>query len=327
MNDPDQALVSIVLPTYKRADVLPYAIDSVLAQTHTHWELIVIDDASPDHTREVIKSYDDPRIRYFRNTSNLKLPRSLNKGFYLAQGAYLTWTSDDNLFKENAIEKMVHYLRTSGCDFVYANYFLFEKLDSRGNPVPIRIDNLPDSIRLEQGNHIGACFLYTRRVYESIGDYDPQLFLVEDYDFFIRVSKSFKMCHLSEPLYYFRRDDNTLYCSRFCLVKAADALVRFKNGLLDENQVIDNLTSLLLKNPMNLNIPLYRWCVPVTKRFSFRLHQSLLSYLTGQVRNKLSQPVKDTLAAYQAQQLSFSEARDRLCALMQQIGKVEYRSS
>ena len=99
--------VSIVLPTYKRAHVLAGAIRSVLRQSFARLELIVVDDNSPDNTREVVASFDDPRIRYVRNDPNLKLPRALNRGFALARGAYLTWTSDDNFYGETAIVRMV----------------------------------------------------------------------------------------------------------------------------------------------------------------------------------------------------------------------------
>src|SRR5436190_21740360 len=90
--------VSIVLPTYNRAKYLKLSIDSCLIQTFKDFELIIVDDCSKDETPQTIKSYTDPRIRYHRNESNQRLPRSLNIGFSLAKGEYLTWTSDDNFF-------------------------------------------------------------------------------------------------------------------------------------------------------------------------------------------------------------------------------------
>ena len=121
MNDtaPEQPLVSIVIPTYNRAHVLAYAVRSVLDQTYTNLELIIVDDNSPDNTRAVVDSFKDERIRYVKNEPNLKLPRTLNKGFSLAKGSFLTWTSDDNLYANNAIEKMVATLQAGNCGFVY----------------------------------------------------------------------------------------------------------------------------------------------------------------------------------------------------------------
>ena len=79
MND----LISIVLPVYNGAKYLRESIDSVLAQTYTNWELLIVDDCSGDETPEIAREYaeKDPRIHYYRNEQNLRLPRNLNKGF------------------------------------------------------------------------------------------------------------------------------------------------------------------------------------------------------------------------------------------------------
>ena len=97
-------------------------------------------------------------------------------------------------------------MRTTGCS---------PNRTQKADRLDIHHDRLPGKLQLEKGNHIGACFLYTRRLYEAVGDYDPELFLVEDYDYFMRASRHFRFCHIAEPLYYFRRDDDTLYLSRF----------------------------------------------------------------------------------------------------------------
>lgn len=320
----DEACVSIVLPTYKRARVLPHAIKSVLAQAHRNWELIVVDDNSPDNTREVVASFQDPRIRYHRNESNLKLPRALNQGFALARGDYLTWTSDDNLYAESAIARMVERLRVGDCDFVYADCYLFSQTNAQGEPVGIYHSKVSDTVQLESGNLIGACFLYTRRVYEEIGDYDADLFLVEDYDYFIRVAKRFALCHIAEPLYYFRRDDETLYVSRYAEVKASDVLVRFKHGLLDQGAVVDAVVRLLLRNVGGLSNPLLRLSHQAIRSSSFRLtrlHKRLAgSYLRWRLRSR----VEDILGAYCRGQADFGASRDALKGLFNRFGRLEY---
>ena len=320
----DKPLVSIVLPTYKRAHVLKSAIQSVLNQTYTNWELIVVDDNSPDATREVVASFSDPRIRYVRNEPNLKLPRALNKGFSLARGEYLTWTSDDNLYAETAIQRMVETLQGGNCDFIYADYYLFADVDATGRPLDIHHDKLPNKVQLEKGNHIGACFMYTRGVYAAVGEYDPELFLVEDYDYFMRIAKRFRLCHIPEPLYYFRRDDDTLYISRFCEVKASDVLVRYKNGLLNEADVVEAIVTLLMRNPAALKNPILRWSDQAVRKLSFRLttlHQKLLSkYL----RRRLKTPVGALLEDYQSQRIAFAAAKDMLCGLMKELGTIAY---
>ena len=320
----EKPLVSIVLPTYKRAHVLPNAIRSVLSQTYTNLELIIVDDNSPDNTPEVIKSFNDERIRYVRNEPNLKLPGALNKGFSLARGDYLTWTSDDNLFASNAIEKMVAALQASDCDFVYADYFLFADIDAAGNALEKRHERLPDQLQLEKTNHIGACFLYTRKAYEEIGDYDPELFLVEDYDYFMRIAKRFKVSHIPEPLYYFRRHDDALFCSRFCEVKAADVLVRYKNDFINEEEAVNVIVTLLLQNIEGIKNPLLRWCGKLVRNLSYRLTNAHRNYCRQHLLARLKPEVTVLLKRYRAGQTNFKEAKENLMALMQRTGIVEY---
>ncbi|MBI3772172.1 MAG: glycosyltransferase [Gammaproteobacteria bacterium] len=320
----DKPLISIVLPTYNRAYVLPHAIRSVLSQTYSNLELIVVDDNSSDNTRAIVESFSDPRIHYVRNEPNLKLPRALNRGFSLARGDYLTWTSDDNMYAPTAIEKMVNALQNTDCEFVYADYYLFADADTTGKPLDMRHERLPSQLHLERTNHIGACFLYTRKAYQEIGEYDPELFLVEDYDYFIRIAKQFKCCHIPEPLYYFRRDDNTLFCSRFCEVKAADVLVRYKNDLLNEKQALDAVVSLFLRDLDGLKNPLLRWSRLAVRKVSFRLTNIHNQICSKYLHWRLGENVASILGSYRAKAKTFAEAKTALSSLMQRVGRIEY---
>lgn len=318
--------VSIVMPTYKRAHLLGGAIRNVLNQSFGDFELIIVDDNSPDDTPEVIASFDDPRIRHVRNDPNLRLPRALNRGFSMARGEYLTWTSDDNLYADTALERMVAVLDGGGCDLVYADYYLFEDLTPDGEFTGLKHDRLPASLQLEKGNHIGACFMYTRQAYETVGDYDPELFLVEDYDYFIRIAKSFQARHIAEPLYYFRRDDDTLYLSRFSEVKASDVLVRFKNGLIDEKQLIDAMVELLKRNPDGLKLRVLPTLLRYAGNLSYRLRSYIERSITHQLRQSLRISVPGLLAQYRAGQQSFGETRDALKVQMQSLGTIQYKA-
>ena len=328
MSDPVAAgpLVSIVLPTYKRAHVLPVAIRSVLHQTYGNIELIVIDDNSPDATRDVVAAFDDPRIRYVRNEPNLKLPRALNRGFSLARGEYLTWTSDDNLYAPDAIAKMVAFLEAKQCDFVFADYFDFADLDSRTQqPIDTRLVKLPDAMPTEKTNRIGACFLYTRAVFEAIGEYDPELFLVEDYDYFIRIGKRFRMCHLPEPLYFFRRDEDSLYVSRFCEVKAADVLVRYKNDFLTRDEALNVVVELIVKNISGLRNPLLRSGFQSVSRTSYRLTVLYGKLVTKYMALRLRSGVLGILEAYSSSAKSFNDSKSALTDLMNKVAVIQYR--
>jgi glycosyltransferase involved in cell wall biosynthesis len=320
----NEPLVSIVLPTYNRAQLLPFAIQSVLDQSYSNLELIIVDDNSPDNTGEVVKSFDDARIRYVRNSPNLKLPRALNRGFSSAQGEYLTWTSDDNLYRPEAIARMVGRLQDGDCDFVYADYDLFSEQDENGNPISSQRDYLPSELRLNKGNHIGACFMYSRRLYNEIGDYDPELFLVEDYDYFLRAAKVFGFCHIPESLYYFRRDEGTLYLSRFCEVKASDIIVRYKNDQLSEREAVEEVVKQIIRNPGDLRSRLLRSCYHMVNKRSYRLTNIYNRLARRLLAFKVGKSVSSLIEEYDATRIPFKTARDRLCELMQKHCVLKY---
>lgn len=200
--------VSIVLPVYNGELNVGNAISSVLNQTYRNWELIIVNDCSTDGTSEVVKQYaeQDPRIKIMNNAINLKLPATLNVGFRNASGKYYTWTSDDNLYKEDAIEKMVEALESApDYDMVYANYTI---IDAENHEISKAcLDNPGDLII---GNVIGACFLYTSQIAKQVGEYDVNLFLAEDYDYWIRIWRAGKILHIDDNLYYYRRHPRSL---------------------------------------------------------------------------------------------------------------------
>src|SRR5260370_31743679 len=105
-------LVSIVLPTYNGSRYLAESIQSCIDQTYLNWELIIVDDASTDDTPAIIDRYvsHDPRISSVRHDANRRIPGGLKTGFARSRGEYLTWTSDDNLYEPDALERMVRYL-------------------------------------------------------------------------------------------------------------------------------------------------------------------------------------------------------------------------
>lgn len=105
-----QPNISVILPAYNAERFLKEAIDSILAQTYTNFELIVLNDGSTDRTEEIILSYNDPRIRYVKNETNLKLIKTLNKGIDLAKGKYIARMDADDISLPTRLEKEVKYM-------------------------------------------------------------------------------------------------------------------------------------------------------------------------------------------------------------------------
>ena len=206
MND----LISIVLPVYNGEKYLRESIDSILAQTYKNWELLILDDCSTDNSSIIAKEYEqkDKRIHYYYNEKNLRLPKNLNKGFSLAKGDYLTWTSDDNRYKPTALEKMYNALKTSeSAQFVFASCRI---IDEEGKEIEYIMVDEESKKRIVGLDSVGACFMYTRKVYEEIGDYDSTYTLVEDFDYWQRIFVKFDTIVITEILYQYRWHDGAL---------------------------------------------------------------------------------------------------------------------
>ena len=209
MQEKETKKISIVLPVYNGEKYLKTSIESCINQTYQNWELLIIDDGSSDKSGEIAKHYEkkDSRIHYYKNQKNLKLPKSLNRGFSLAAGEYLTWTSDDNYYRPQALEKMADALENQKGDFIFTACSIVDENDKK-----ISQTFAPEDFThaIWDYNFIGACFMYIRKIYESIGDYDPEAFLCEDYDYWLRIIGKYKVLYLSEELYAWRKHDKAL---------------------------------------------------------------------------------------------------------------------
>jgi glycosyltransferase involved in cell wall biosynthesis len=190
-------MVSIILPTYNGERYLAESVASCLGQTYPDVELLVVDDGSSADIRGILEAVGDSRIRFFRHPENRGLPAALNTGCDASRGDYLTWTSDDNRYHPQAVARMLEYLDSHpDVGLVYAGSRL---IDERGVASRIVPPAAPETIW--SGNCVGPCFLYRRQVLEQVGSYDPDVSLVEDYDYWVRTARLFRLDRLDEILY------------------------------------------------------------------------------------------------------------------------------
>ena len=201
--------VSIILPTYNGQRYIREAIDSIINQSFSDWELIVINDCSNDNTFEILSDYKEQycQIHVINNIENKKLPMSLNIGMREAKGKYVTWTSDDNKYAPNAISRMVEYLDN------HSEYVMvcadMVAIDEKGNVIDSCISY--DEEYMYYNDCVGACFLYKREVIDAVGEYDVSKFLVEDYDYWLRILSHYgHIGHIKETLYEYRRHVESL---------------------------------------------------------------------------------------------------------------------
>lgn len=204
-------LVSVIMPVYNRECVVKYAIDSVLNQTYTNLELIIIDDGSTDGTIDILNSISDNRVKVFLNEKNMGASFSRNRGLMESSGVYVAYLDSDNDWNSNYISAMVGaFLELPDADAVYSGQILFEKFNSE--PVGIRFAPFNKSL-LHNKNYIDMnCFCHKRGVYEKIGGFNVKLKRLVDWDFILKISNNFNIYSIPVLLsnYYSNNADNRI---------------------------------------------------------------------------------------------------------------------
>ncbi|MGK7957817.1 MAG: glycosyltransferase family 2 protein [Crocosphaera sp.] len=126
------AKVSVCIPTYNRSHYLTYAVNSVLNQTYSDFELIICDDGSPDNTPEVVAGFNDSRIRYIRHQKNMGRSRNMRSGFEASQGDYFIKFDDDDALTPEFLQQTVNLLDINPqVDFICTNHWIIDKDSNR----------------------------------------------------------------------------------------------------------------------------------------------------------------------------------------------------
>lgn len=130
----NQELVSIIMPAYNCEDFIGETIESVLNQSYTNWELIIVDDCSSDNTANIIKEYaaKDDRVRYFKNNSNSGAAISRNNAVQQASGKYLAFLDSDDLWKKDKLTKQIAFMQENNYTFTCTSY---DKIDANSAPL------------------------------------------------------------------------------------------------------------------------------------------------------------------------------------------------
>lgn len=115
-------LVSIIMPSYNTEKFISETINSVLAQTYTNWELIIVDDCSTDNTDDVVASFSDPRIKYLKNEKNSGAAVSRNRALREATGKWIAFLDSDDLWFPEKLEKQIAFMQEKGYKFTYTDY-------------------------------------------------------------------------------------------------------------------------------------------------------------------------------------------------------------
>ncbi len=192
--------VSVVIPTFNRADLLPQAIDSVLSQSYTDFELIVVDDGSTDSTQEVLSPYRG-KIRYlFQENRGVSAARNL--GVKVARGRYICFLDSDDLWLKDKLREQVDRTKAEPWARVSYTEEIWIRCGRRVNQgkrhrkysgwilkklLPLCLIS-PSSVMIEKG------------VFEEVGLFDESLPVCEDYDLWLRIGSRMPILLIEKPL-------------------------------------------------------------------------------------------------------------------------------
>lgn len=201
--------VSVIVPTYNRAHMVTETIDSILAQTFKDFELIVVDNESTDNTEEAIKSYADERIRYFKHRNNGVVAVNRNYGIGKAQGQYIAFCDDDDLWLPEKLERQLpEFEKDNQIGLVCTNSIIFDRHGEHGEMIKAKLKDSDFTLEsLIWGNPvIGSSALVKRQVVDDVGmmDESPEIFTSEDYELWLRIAKRYKIKYIDLPLIKYR---------------------------------------------------------------------------------------------------------------------------
>lgn len=207
-------LFSIIIPTYNNADLIERCLDSIIAQTYTNWEAIIINNYSTDNTVEVVNSYNEKRFKLINFSNNGIIAASRNRGLKEASGEWIAFLDSDDWWTPNKLAKC--YLYTEKADFIYHPLLVKTAVDAFSSSLKSKGRALNKNCLkdlLINGNAIpNSGALVKNSVVREIGyiSEDSAFFACEDYDFWIRIAEvTERFSFINENLGFYWIGNNT----------------------------------------------------------------------------------------------------------------------
>lgn len=191
----EKELVSVIIPVYNREKTIKKSIDSILNQTYTNIEVIVVDDCSLDRSRDVVKSYKDERIRLIVCEENKGANHARNLGISLSVGKYIAFNDSDDEWTNDKLAIQLNYMKENNLSVSFSPYIIQET----GRIIPenysqLTCDTAYVKDELQTHNIIGTpTLVLSKEVVEDVGMFDEEMPRLQDYEYVIRVIKKYEI--------------------------------------------------------------------------------------------------------------------------------------
>lgn len=206
----ESPLVSIIMPAYNAEKTIKSSIDSILCQSYSNLEIIIVDDGSKDNTAKIINSYSDPRICYYKNEQNMGLVKTLNKAISLSTGAYVARMDSDDIALNQRIEREIEYMQ-SHPECIICGSFAKSFSEVDGGKVFGRIMKYEvEDERIKKELAYECCFAHPTVMFRSSvfsqtdKRYDDDYLNSEDYNYWIDLMDLGSYHNIPEVLLYYR---------------------------------------------------------------------------------------------------------------------------
>lgn len=221
-------LVSVIMPAYNCEKYIADAIESVLKQTYSNFELIVIDDGSKDRTLEIIREYSnkDPRVKALQNEKNSGVSSTRNRGISLAEGEWIAFLDSDDIWIEDKLEKQMNRVHAKSAEFVFTGVSYIDETGKSYSGI-FEVPNEVSYKKLLRQNVITcSSVLVNKRYFENIRMEKDEMH--EDYAVWLRILRLGVTAHgLNEPLLIYRISRNSKSGNKMKTVKMTYKVFRF----------------------------------------------------------------------------------------------------
>ena len=208
-------MITVLMPTHNGERYIRTAIDSVLAQTFSDFELLIINDGSTDSTPDIIRSYNDDRIRVIDNECNIGITKSLNKGLKKARGEYIARLDDDDMALPERLEKQRKFLNKNKDIALVGSWA--EYIDQNGKFMRMRktpTDSRVIRYELIFGNNFyHSALMFRKSAILDIGGYDESFKHAQDYELLSRLRDTHKLANIPEALIRYRINPKSIVSS------------------------------------------------------------------------------------------------------------------
>lgn len=194
-------VISVVMPTYNGEKFIKEAIESVLFQSYSNFELIIVDDGSTDKTEEIIKMFEDKRIVYVKKANNSGISDSLNKGISIAKGDFIARMDDDDVNCRNRFFEQVHVLKNNK-NIVLCGSNVYTKNKTRILKTPESHQDILMNLLFK--NSIIHPSVMIRKTVLTINKYDSNFIPSEDYELWSRLIFEGEFYNIQKPLLFYR---------------------------------------------------------------------------------------------------------------------------